>query len=221
MNKDNILNIIKYVKTSGNPYDGKHKSIGYHSISIDGIYYKGQRDCHKRLEYCKKFCDFTNKNVLDIGCNIGGMLFPLANTIKFGCGIDFNFKNINAGNIITHYKKINNLSYYVFDLDKEDFDIIKNFIQDIDIVFLYSVCMWINKWKELINFIGQNSKILFIETNGTSLEQKEQIEHCKLNFNSVVNIYKKSLDDNDQQNRQLYICRNDIINLRENRDNRQ
>jgi len=127
-NKENILKVIKYIKEDKKDYSGCHKDIGYHSIEIDGIYYKGQRDCIKRLEICKNYCDFSNQNILDIGCCIGGMLFPLSSKINYGCGIDYNPKNINAGNIIREYKKIDNLSFYVFDLDKENYNFIKNFI---------------------------------------------------------------------------------------------
>jgi hypothetical protein len=205
---NSVLNVIKYIKEDKKSYSGCHKSIGYHSIEIDNIYYKGQRDCVKRLDFCKKYCDFSNKNILDIGCCIGGMLFPLSSEINYGCGIDYNPKNINAGNIIKQYKKIDNLSFYVFDLDKEELNFILNFMQKIDIVFLYSICMWIKKWKELINFISMNSNILFIETNGSEKEQLEQITYCKSKYNSVKLLYEKSLDDEIQQNRKLYICTN-------------
>lgn len=205
---NNVVEIVKYVKTTDTSYSGKHIDIGYHSIYIDSIYYRGQRDCVKRLEFCKDVCDFKNKNVLDIGCNIGGMLFPLSSIINYGCGIDFNYKNINSGNALKQYKNIHNLSFYVFNLDTENHNFIKNFMPKIDIVFLYSVCKWIKKWKELISFISKNSKVLFIETNGTSDQQQEQIEYCKLKFKSVKKIYNKSLDDKGQNNRKLFFCKN-------------
>ena len=203
-----ILDIIRYVKNSGKSYSAKHIDIGYHSIEIDGIYHRGQRDCIKRLEFCKKEYDFRNKNVLDIGCCIGGMLFPLSNEINYGCGIDFNYRNINAGNAIKQYKKTDNLSFYIFNLDEEQLQFIKNFIQKIDVVFLYSVCMWIKKWKQLIDFISLNSKVLFIETNGGQSQQLDQINYCRSKFKIVKKLYDKSLDDKGQPNRKLYICKN-------------
>ena len=206
---NHILDIIRYVKDSGKAYSAKHIDIGYHSIKIDGIYHKGQRDCIKRLEFCKEEYDFTNKNILDVGCCIGGMLFPLSSEINYGCGIDFNYRNINAGNAIKQYTKTDNLSFYIFDLDKEELQFIKNFITQIDVVFLYSVCMWIKKWKGLIDFISLNSKVLFIETNGSQFQQLEQINYCKLKFKIIKQIYDKSLDDKGQHNRKLYICKND------------
>lgn len=206
INLENTVNIIKYVKENNTSYSGKHIDIGYHSIELNGQYYRGQRDCLKRLEYCKKEYDFNGKNVLDIGCCIGGMLFPLSSMINYGCGIDYNFRNINAGNAIKDYKKISNLSFYLFDLDRENHEFITNFIHDIDVVFLFSVCMWIKNWKKLIDFICLKTKVLFIETNGSSVQQEEQIDYCKIKFNCVKNLYEKSLDDNGTQNRKLYVC---------------
>ena len=207
MKTKNILEIIKYVKTSDKAYSAKHIDIGYQSIEIDNVYHRGQRDCLERINTCKKEYDFTNKNVLDIGCCIGGMLLPLSESINYGCGIDFNFKNINAGNSIKQYKKINNLSFFVFDLDKENLHFINNFINKIDVCFLFAVCMWITKWKEVINFVSLNSKVLFIETNGTNEQQSQQIAYCKTKYNIVYEIfYNKSNDD--KWNRKLYICKN-------------
>ena len=51
MSKEKVLNILKYTKTSGQAYSGQHKNIGYHSIVLDNEYYKGQRDCIKRLSF--------------------------------------------------------------------------------------------------------------------------------------------------------------------------
>ena len=205
---EKVMNVIKYVKSSGKAYSAKHIDIGYHSIMLSNKYYKGQRDCIKRLKYVENEIDVSNKNVLDIGCCIGGMLFPLANKIKSGVGIDFNYKNINAGNRIVKYENISNLSFYNFDLDKENLIHIKNFYSDkMDVVFLFSICLWIKKWKNLINFIYNNSSILFIETNGPPKHQLEQINYCKKKYKFIKNLYQKSDDDPGQKNRKLFICK--------------
>ena len=64
---EKVINIIKYVKTSGKSYSGNHIDIGYHSIELDGVYHRGQRDCVKRLEYCKKEFPFM-KLCKKLGC---------------------------------------------------------------------------------------------------------------------------------------------------------
>lgn len=208
MISNNVINIIKYVKKSGKVYSATNYDIGYHSIKIDDNYYIGQRDCIQRIDILKKEYDFKNKNILDIGCCIGGMVFPLADEINTGCGIDFNYRNINAGNIIKQYKKINNLSFYVFDLDKEDLNMINDFIPKIDVVFLFAVCAHIKNWKDLIDFISKNTKVLFIETNGAKGDQLKQVQYCKQKFNFMKVIYKKSMDDKITQKRSLYLFKN-------------
>ena len=50
------------------------------------------------------------------------MLYLISDKIKSGTGIDFNYKNINSCNKITNYKKISNLCFYIFDLEKEDLE---------------------------------------------------------------------------------------------------
>lgn len=202
------LNVIKYVKSSGYAYSGQHIDIGYHSIELDGTYYQGQRDCIKRLEYIEKEIDFTNKNILDIGCCVGGMLFPLSDKINNGVGIDFNYKNINAGNRVVKYKNISNLSFYQFNLDTENLNFIDNLYDDkIDIVFLFSMCMWLKNWKNVINYIYDKSNILLIETNGSNSQQTEQIQYIKGKYNDIKLLYNKSLDDKGQPNRKLYLCK--------------
>jgi hypothetical protein len=52
--QSDVINIIKYVKTSGKSYSGIKQDIGYHSIELDNTYYKDQRDCIKRIEYIVK-----------------------------------------------------------------------------------------------------------------------------------------------------------------------
>ena len=208
MSKEKVLNILKYTKTSGQAYSGQHKNIGYHSIVLDNEYYKGQRDCIKRLSFIENEIDIENTTILDIGCCTGGMLYPVSKKIKKGIGLDFNYKNINACNRITDYQQINNLGFYVFDLEKEKLEDINNFFDEsIDIVFLFSVCMWINNWKELIKYIHKNSNILVIETNGNNNQQLEQYNYINSKYKTVKKLYDKSDDDETQKNRKLYICK--------------
>jgi len=202
-----VLNTLRYTKTSGQSYSGSHKDIGYHSIMLGDKYYKGQRDCYKRLSYIEKEIDLTGLNILDIGCCTGGMLYPISDKIKSGTGIDFNYKNINSCNKITNYKNISNLYFYVFDLEKEDLEFINNLYNDkIDVVFLFSICMWIKNWKSVIDYIYRTSEILIIETNGSFHQQSSQYNYVKNKYKIVKKLYDKSDDDEGQKNRKLYIC---------------
>jgi SAM-dependent methyltransferase len=82
--------------------DGTHSNgwfnrttFGYHSFKISNFEIIGQRKPHIRLEKIKKYYDFTNKRVLDFGCNNGGMLFHIPE-IEAGLGIDFDTRCIDA-----------------------------------------------------------------------------------------------------------------------------
>jgi hypothetical protein len=202
-----VINTIKYVKSSGKDYSANHIDIGYHSIELNGKYYRGQRDCMMRLEFIEKEIDLSNKNILDIGCCIGGMLFPLDSKIKSGVGIDFNYKNVNAGNKIANYKKSKNIVFYQFDLDKESLYYLSNFTHEtVDVTFLFSVCMWIKKWRQLIDYIRERNSVLFIETNGSQVQQLEQLQYCQSKYTNVKILYDRSDDDPGQKKRKLYMC---------------
>lgn len=161
------LDIIRYTSTNDVTYNAKGFYSGYHSIYLKGKKYKGQRDCLKRLKSFKY--DFKNKVVLDLGCNIGGMLHPLSDNIKHGIGIDYDPKCINAANLIKQLNHEQKLEFYNFNLETEKLDLIKNFLgsKQVDICFVLAISMWIKNWKEVIAFCSKISKETFFETNGT------------------------------------------------------
>ena len=178
MNK--LIEILNYTKNNNKPYDGKNYDIGYQSIRINNVLLKGQRDCEERLNLIKKYVDFKDKIVLDIGCYYGGMLFPLTE-IKEGVGIDLSYLNINGANAVNNYFDKTNLSFYVFNLDTDKLSLLNNFFKNtkIEIAFVLSICMWIKKWKELIDFLKNNVEIIIFESNGSNIQQNEQIEYLK------------------------------------------
>ena len=157
-NTNKTLNIINYTKSDKNKYTGWKFESGYHSFVLDGESYKGGRDNANRISNVKGF-DFTDKVVLDIGCNMGGMLYALGDTIKYGVGIDFSTKCINAANLVRDLNKQLNLNFYVFNLDQENLELINNFIlaDKVDICMFLAASMYLRKWKEVIKFCFETS----------------------------------------------------------------
>ncbi|NMB07161.1 MAG: SGNH/GDSL hydrolase family protein, partial [Tissierellia bacterium] len=206
-----VLGLLNYAKTSGKSYDGSLYGSAYHSLRLKGYYFRGQREPNLRLQ--KVPYDFTDKVVLDIGCNAGGMLHVLANKIKMGIGIDYDYRLINAANAIKKINNNNNLSFYRFDLENEELDLIKNYILSkdgkIDICFLLSVCMWIKNWKDVVAFVASISNSLLFETNGTQQQQLEQMEELEKNYNYIEVVEEESNDDPGQPNRRLLFCKNE------------
>ncbi|HAE92598.1 MAG TPA: hypothetical protein DCG60_08165 [Tissierella sp.] len=212
---EKILGLLNYAKTSGESYDGSMYDSAYHSLYIKGYYFRGQRECDFRLENVPY--DFSDKVVLDIGCNAGGMLHSLKEKIKMGIGIDYDSRLINAANAIKSINRSHNLSFYTFNLEKEDLALIKNFIiskdEKVDICFLLSVCMWIDNWKEVVSFVSSISQTLLFETNGSYSQQIEQIKELEKIYNRIELIEEESRDDPGQSNRKLFLCYNNILEI--------
>lgn len=206
-NISKILNVINYTKNKEAIYTGKDFESAYHSIQLKDKYFRGQRENSIRFKNLKY--NFSDKTVMDLGCNIGGALHIIAKTIKFGIGIDYDYKCINAANLIKDFNKDYNLAFYVFDLDKEDLNQINNFILEtkIDICFLLSVCMWLKKWKDVISFCNNISNDLLFETNGNKTQQEEQIRFLQEIYPNITLVTPISIDDPTQINRKLLLCR--------------
>lgn len=203
-----ILNLLNYTKKSGSHYNAEGFDIGYHSFNLGGVDFHGQRDPKQRLAQVK--FNFEGKKVLDLGCNQGGMLHVLSNKIEYGMGVDFDSRMINAANRITKYNQTKALDFYVFDLEKENLDLLYDFSRsdNFDIVFMLSISMWINNWKEVLRFAATIANSLLFETNGTPKQQLEQITELKKVYKSVILLADKSEDDPGQKERQLFICKN-------------
>ena len=203
-----LINLLNYTKKSTSTYSGDLYDVGYHTFNIGNKFLKGQRNPSERFKNVPY--DFTNKTVLDIGSNQGGMLLASADIIKFGIGIDFDYRMVNVSNKIKEHTNKKNLQFYVFDLEKENLEYIKDFLptDTIDICFLLSVCMWLKNWKELILFIQQICETLLFESNGSEIQQKQQIEFLRSIYKEVFIINEISDDDPLQKMRKLMICKN-------------
>ena len=79
-----LSNVIKYIKkySNTNHWNGKGYESGYHTLKIEDTKLNGQRNPEQRLLNVNY--NFTDKKVLDLGCNKGGMLF---------CKILINYNN--------------------------------------------------------------------------------------------------------------------------------
>lgn len=201
-----ILNLLDYTKEK-NAYSGKKFEAGYQSHVLGDKILKGQRDMRKRI--AKVPYDFTGKTVLDIGTNQGGMLFAIADKIKFGFGIDYNSKLINSANRIKSFSGTNNLDFYVFDLDQEPLFMINNFIKTdkVDICFFLSMCRWVKNWRRVIDYIYKVSDTLLFEANGSDELKAEEMDYLNKKYKNIVLLSSVSDDDKiNNKTRKLYIC---------------
>ncbi len=197
----NMINYCKTTQSSDDSYDG-----GYHNVSLKGLTIKGRRDPWARLEVIDY--EFSGKTVLDIGCNQGGMLFSLADSIKFGVGIDYEPRAVNICHAIRSVNEISNLNFYVFDLDRDPIENILDLIpgSGVDVTFLLAVCQHIKKWKEVIAFVASISPTLVFEANGTDDQKSQQSKELKKYYKKCRIVYEKSVDDG--ADRMLWIAQN-------------
>lgn len=203
-----VLSLVNFAAKSNVSYSGHNFPSGYHSLTLRHRYFRGQRECATRLTTVPY--DFTNKVVLDLGCNCGGVLHYLADRILMGVGLDMNPKLINAANAIKSLNGTNNLHFFMFDLDENDMSMIGNFMLNkrVDICFLLSICMWLKNWKKVVAKSSKISNTLLFESNGDNQQQMEQAEFLYKQFSSVELINSESSDDFKQSKRILYLCKN-------------
>lgn len=194
------------VSESGYSYSGNAYFAGYHTLNLRGRIFNGQRRAAWRLS--KIPLDFAGKNVLDIGCNSGGMLHALADNIALGIGIDRDPKAINAASLVARVNAKANLKFYTFDIEHDAFErIVKLFDgKKIDICMMLSICMWIKNCYEVMRFAAGIADYILIETNGSPLQQKQQENWLREVFQNVNKLDPESLDDYQQTRRSLFLC---------------
>lgn len=202
-----IRNLLNYTKTNGTDYSGDKCPAGYHTIEICGRLLEGRRKPAERLKSVS--VSFAGKTVLDIGSNQGGMLFQVPD-VKWGVGIDYDPHMINVANRIKAFKRLANLDFYVFDLEKDPLDLIEDFLPEpkVDVVFLLAVCGWLRNWREVISWCARRSgAMLFESTPGPTESQESQIEYLqKIYGSNLVLLAERSEDDPSFKNRQLFYC---------------
>ena len=203
IDKDKIISLLTYSKT----YPFNDRVLGYHTIKIGNEIFEGQRDCINRFNDI--ISELKNKSIVDFGCCTGGMLHALSEDITYGIGFDKNIKYINTANAIRYINKANNLSFHIFDIDKEDLSILNTLIlEKIDVCLMLAIAKWVKRWKELVQLCHSISDVLIFETNGSN--QKEQIEYIKTLYNVNI-IHTRSLDDRTQHNRMLLLCHKRLV----------
>ena len=193
-----VKNILNFTKTSNSHYSAEQFPAAYHSINVNGRQVPGQRDPSKRLASVP--IDFHGRTVLDLGCNQGGMIHEIRSVIKWGVGIDYDPRMINAANRIKSLNASENISFYVLDLQNDPLELISDFMPDpkADICFLLSVCMWLTNWQQVVDFAHSKSNSMLFESNGSPLQQDQQINYLRAKY-SVVNMLSAISDDDPIQ----------------------
>lgn len=188
---------------------GNNQTInGYHSYNLDDVNIVGQRNPKMRLDEFKKFVDFKDKNVLDVGCNVGAMLHHLPE-IKEGIGIDFDSKCIAAATNIAEILGYTNQTFHVHDCDKDSYEELKDKISfKPDVIFLLSLGSWIESWKELYSLCLDYPEVSIILEINNEDEGKPQLDFFREKGYEPEMIVNHSLDDcTDNNRRRTYLIK--------------
>lgn len=203
-----LLNVVRYPVSQQKAYSASQYPAGYHTLEIDRVKVVGQRNPSERLNNVKY--DWTDKRVLDVGCNAGGMLFELLKTnIKSGVGVDYDPLLVNSANKRKSFLGDDKLNFYQFDVDRYDKSYLENLVgEPVDIVLLLSVCMWIKNWKQLINWCANSCSQMLFESNGSVRQQRQQLTYLESRYANVQMCAAQSYDDPGQSQRKLYLASN-------------
>ena len=201
-----VFRVLDEVRRNGKEYSGNYFVVGYHSLTLRGRPFRGQRACSERLALVP--FDFRGKVVYDLGCNVGGMLHVLADEIRLGFGVDRSRTCVNAAHLISDYNNTTNLKFFTFDLDIDYLRLLQSFLlgEKADICFLLSVCRWIKRWPEVIRAASALAETLLFESNGSAEQQEQQRVALHALYKDVRLISTSSPDDPLQGARRLYLC---------------
>ncbi len=194
--EDQLKNSLK--KTVGHGfYNHWHNRLefGYHSFDLFTFRVQGQRNPKQRFEKIRRFYDFTNKNVLDLGCNTGGMLFHIPEIAR-GVGVDYDQTCIDS--CCTFRDRLMfacRLDFYKHDLN--NFSCVK-FCDSIqfkpDIIFLLSLGSWVEKWKVLYKEAFQICNTILLEINNVT-EGGPQLEFFEKELGAKLTLISDKSDD--------------------------
>ena len=196
---DKVISYLKYHSDTRH-WKGKSYESGYHTLKVGDVTLKGQRNSRERLGNVNY--DFTDKRVLDLGCNKGGMLFEIQDRIRYGVGIDRDSSLINCCNVLKCHDESGNLNFYTHDLDKMNV-LNLNWYGPFDVAFMLSMSRWIKKWETYVNWIGIHCDACLFETNGSN--QEEQYRALTQHYDVEV-VNEQSLDDERNHDRRLLLC---------------
>lgn len=97
---------VEALKASGSSPLIPNPVITYHSFDLPGLQVEGQRNCRERwTTYMANGVGVNRASVLDLGCNIGGMVIDAKKNLGAGscCGIDITAERIAVAERIARF----------------------------------------------------------------------------------------------------------------------
>lgn len=182
---------------------------GYQSLQLYNMNLVGQRNCLQRINEMRSVYDFTGKTIVDLGCNVGGMLHHIQEG-KFGIGVEYDKRSVEVAKQINRYLGPLLLPSIFFDLNldtPEAANSTKMLLQNYkpDVVFLLSLGSWIKRWRELYSSVEESVKYIFLEVNNES-EGRDQLTFFSEKGWKITPVNEFSSDDTTgNKGRRLYL----------------
>jgi SAM-dependent methyltransferase len=183
---------------------GVRGRFGYHSIQIGSLNFIGQRNPNERLEILRRHVDFRDKVVVDLGCNVGGMLHHLVEA-KYKYGFDYDATCVKAATRIAEIFRLPE-TFQQADLNIfEPSATFSTFKYTPDIVFMFSIGSWVRQWKKLYTAVANTGvKLIVLETNNDR-EGAPQLELFRRLGRSVQLISRAQDDITGNLKRKTYL----------------
>lgn len=129
---------------------------------------EAQRDSARRLDNFRIQDDALRGNtVLDLGSNIGGMVFELQKLKPGRCvGVEFDLDKVELATKVAAYNGLNNLSFVHANIDKLNIESVGG---PFDVVFCLAIEAHIKKRRRLYRLLSQATReTLYFEGNATT-----------------------------------------------------
>ena len=160
--------------------------IAYYALEYNGTYYPGERPWSKRWNELKNISDYSDKTIIELGCNMGLLSVSLLKNAgaKKCIGVDHDSSILKSAKIISE----------VFNVDPEffqiDFDSKNNWEEQLysfnaDIIFVLNILNWVNDKERFLRFLSAFNEVIF---EGHDLPEIEKDRFAQLGFNSIQEI---------------------------------
>lgn len=182
-----ILKEAFSLNTSGN---GKC----YYKAKLNEVIYEGERDWDLRWDLLKDLLEYNNKNVLEIGCNMGIFINYLKKfrNINKAVGVDqpdellvnSNKKDtIKAANLLRKglLLKDNDVVFKQVDLNNEEYENILGY--EYDIAIAMSIYKWVEDKERFLKYLSNFKNIIY---EGHDSDDEEIERFLKYNFKHKI-----------------------------------
>lgn len=136
--------------------------VAYYSFSFEGHHFPGERPWEKRWEVFRAITNYSNKRILELGCNMSFLSCFLLkeNNAAAALGVDID------ANILESAKLVSSVLGVHPDYRQQDFDSMDDWEKKLkefnpDIVFALNVLNWVKDKERFMNFLGFFSEVVF------------------------------------------------------------